>query len=103
MAKLMKLMQDKKKMQQNVEATQEKLQTMRVTGADSSEIVSIETDGQHRCIQVKLSESAQTLERTILEEAIQSAINSTHEQIQQLSQQEFSQIAEDIQRDTDSD
>tara|TARA_B100000683_G_C12438684_1_gene535035 strand:+ start:506 stop:817 length:312 start_codon:yes stop_codon:yes gene_type:complete len=103
MANLMKLMQAAKKMQKNVEATQEKLKTMRIIGSDPNQMVHIETDGQHRCLGVKLSETAMTLNQAQLEQAIQAALVSTHDEIQTLSQKEFSEIADAIQRESSED
>jgi DNA-binding protein YbaB len=103
MANLLKLMQAAKNMQKNVEATQEKLEKMRITGqAGDNNCVTIETTGQHLCTQVTLTEDAKAMSLEALSEAIKTAINQTHTEIKTLSQREFTQLAEEIQNDTEN-
>ena len=103
MANLLKLMQAAKNMQKNVEAAQQKLEKLRITGcAGEDNCVTIETTGQHECTSVTLTETAKSLSLDELALAIQDAINQTHQEIKTLSQREFSQMAEMIQKDTDN-
>ena len=103
MANLMKLMKAAKSMQANVEATQEKLKAMRIKGSDPNQTLTIETDGQHQCLSVKVSDAFRALTSDAQATAIQDALGSAHADIQSRSQEAFSEIAEDIQRQTESE
>jgi len=86
------LKKEAEKMQANLQETQKQLEELRVTGKAGGGMVSVEMNGRHDVLSVKINPALHDEELKTLEELIAAAINDAVKKVEKISQEKIAQL-----------
>jgi DNA-binding YbaB/EbfC family protein len=86
------LMKQAQQVQERMQALQEEIARMEVTGESGAGLVRVIMNGRHEVRRVQIDDSLMTEERTMLEDLIAAACNDAAHKVEQAQQEKMSSI-----------
>ncbi|MGE0624909.1 MAG: YbaB/EbfC family nucleoid-associated protein [Pseudomonadales bacterium] len=86
------LMKQAQQVQERMQALQEEIARMEVTGESGAGLVRVTMNGRHEVRRVQIDDSLMTEERTMLEDLIAAACNDAAHKVEQAQQEKMSSL-----------